>query len=112
MNTCTSNEGSCILGRNWVCFWFEVPGYDSRPVKTPPIGPWWEDGHGLGFVLVMAYIPLKDTTQEEAESLLKKYWPSARSIQSRVNDRVWYNCVRDRPSWWRDTGDSCQKELQ
>ena len=105
MNTCMGTAKNCIPGRNWVRFCFHLKGYDSRPVKEQPLGPWWEDGHGLGFVSVIAYIPLQSSTTEAAESLLKEYWPNAVVNDSKVRDRILYTRIHACPSWWKGEGE-------
>ena len=104
MNTCTSTVESCIPERTWIRFEFLTKGYESRPVKTPPPGPWWEVGHGLRFVDVVAYIPLRNSTPEAAEALLREYWPDVEIIDSQVRDRIRFNSQYSCPSWWKDDG--------
>jgi len=108
MKTCTNTVENCLPGRNWVRFYIEVKGYDSRPVKSPPVGPWWEDGHGLGHVLghvlVLAYIPLQNSTEKEAEKLLMEYWPSAEVIGSKVYDAIRFTSQHPCPKWWKGDG--------
>ena len=100
MNICTSTAETCIPGQNWVCFAIQVKGYDSRPVKNPPLGPWWEDSHGLGHVSVVAYIPLRNTTLEGAEQLLR-IWPNSIVIDNRVQDSILFKHRHPCPIWWK-----------
>ena len=106
MKECTNTAGNCTPGRNWICFSFEVRGYDSRPIKNPPVGPWWEDGHGLGFVSVMAYIPLRNSTPEDAERVLKEYWPKATVFDSKVKGSLRFTDLYPCPKWWKGDGSS------
>jgi hypothetical protein len=104
MKACTNTAENCLPGRNWVRFYTEVKGYDSRPVKSPPVGPWWEDAHGQKHVLIIAYIPLQNSTPEEAEMVLKSYWPKATVIDSRVQDSIQFTSLYPCPKWWKDDG--------
>lgn len=45
---------------------------DSRPIKCPPLGPWWEVGFDEENSIVVAYFPVGK------ELLLKEYWPEAK----------------------------------
>lgn len=101
MNTCTSTVENCTHGKNWVRFFFEVEGYDPRPVKNQPIGPWWDDSHGLGHVSVLAYIPLQNSTVEEAEAVLREYWPKTTVIlETKVDDTPRFTRNYTCPKWW------------
>ena len=74
---------------------------DSRPVKWPPPGPFWETGFAAdeSYATVVAYV--------ESEDQITEFWPEAdeidvyeRDVEPTFTDRF------PRPEWWLRRQDS------
>ena len=78
----------------WRCR-FRANAEDSRPVKFPPPGSFWETGiAGDGsYSIVVAY--LRDKRQ------LKKFWPEASQPEWETQIGIEFSSRFQRPAWWK-----------
>lgn len=82
--------------KRWVRHRFHANGEDSRPVRFPPPGPWWESGFAFdeSYSIVIAYLP-------EGEAVTE-WWPEATEIDSAEPvDRITYTERFPKPEWWK-----------
>ena len=77
----------------WLRTRFHANEEDSRPVKFPPPGPFWETSTGAGYATVVAYVRLLSEVTE--------YWPEATSIECEQRDEIVFTERFPRPDWWR-----------
>ena len=78
----------------WVRYRFKANAKDPRPVKWPPLGPFWITGHGEGYATVVAYLP--------AGQLLTNFWPEACDIDSQEADEIVFTDRFPRPEYWSE----------
>lgn len=84
----------------WRRYRFHASEEDNRPVKWPPLGPWWETGVGDGYTTVVAYLP--------PDADLKEYWPEADNIDYEEREEITFTSRFPRPDWWKeDFRNSC-----
>ncbi len=85
------------MNKKWARVRFKGNLDDSRPVKFPPPGPYWESGYDDTHSTIVAYFPIGH------EDRLKEFWPEAEQID-------WlgtYECLEfserfPKPSWWKE----------
>lgn len=77
----------------WHRYRFHANEDDSRPVKFPPPGPWWETGLGDGYAIVVAYLP-------PAEKLTD-YWPEASEVDYTKETELVFTDRFPKPDWWK-----------
>ena len=58
----------------WLRIRFYANLNDSRPIKVPALGPWWESGYNDKNSIIVAYWP-KDKFEQ-----LTEFWPEASDI--------------------------------
>jgi hypothetical protein len=76
----------------WLRARFHANEEDSRPVKFPPPGPFWETSTVGGYATVVAYVRnLSEVTE---------YWPEASSIQFEEGDEILFTERFPKPDWW------------
>lgn len=80
----------------WRRYRFKANYDDSRPVKFPPPGPWWESGFGDDYSIVVAYLPARVDP--------KKYWPEASEITFTDETEIHFSGRFPRPDWWKGEG--------
>jgi hypothetical protein len=80
---------------NWLRHRFKANYDDSRPVKFPPPGPYWETGlSGNGdYAIVVAWFP--------ANVQVTDWWPEATDIESTPEGPPTYTSRFTCPTWWR-----------
>lgn len=81
----------------WIRARFHANEEDSRPIKWPPIGPFWESGFGDGYSIVIAYV--------KNESQIKEYWPEASNIEFSDSEKIIYSDRFQKPSYWDSAND-------
>lgn len=74
---------------------------DYRPVKWPPLGPYWCSGESDTNSIVVAYLPhstgAKNTVQQ-----LKEFWPEAEEVElTHVNTDLEFSDRFRKPDWWK-----------
>jgi len=77
----------------WRRYRFHANLEDSRPVKFPPPGPWWESGFGDDCSIVIAYLP------QNVE--LKEFWPEASKVEFTNETEISFSDRFPRPTWWK-----------
>lgn len=76
----------------WIRSRFKANEEDFRPVKWPPVGPYWCSGYGEGYSIVIAYTK----TVEE----LLEFWPEAKDIDAEHRDEIIFTDRFPKPDWW------------
>ncbi len=86
----------------WVRFRFQAEHDDSRPIKFPPPGPWWETALACNgdFATVVAYFP------KERQGELWDYWPEANEITKTDEKEIIFTSRFPCPEWWENKNDS------
>jgi hypothetical protein len=56
----------------WIRYRFHANAADYRPVQFPPPGPYWCNGFGEGYAIIVAYLPFS--------AVLTDFWPEASHI--------------------------------
>lgn len=79
----------------WERHRFKANLEDSRPVKFPPPGPWWETGFGDDYSIVVAYLPYGEP--------VTNWWPEARDIESEITNEILYTSRFPKPDWYKET---------
>lgn len=81
----------------WDRIRFRADEMDFRPVKWPPLGPYWCSGCGDGYSIVVAYVP-----RGLSDRRIKEYWPEAACID-RMQEGVAleYSDRFQEPEWWK-----------
>ena len=77
-------------------FRFYVPGNDGRPMKWPPVGPFWITGESDTHQVVVAYAPDIETLTNAA------HWPDAEAIDDGGEQPIVFTDRFRRPSWWTE----------
>ena len=77
---------------NWIRVRFKANLEDSRPVKWPPPGPFWESGFNDEHAIVIAYVRTLDEVTE--------YWPEAEEIDAEHRDEIKFTDRFPKPDWW------------
>ena len=69
---------------------------DYRPVKWPPVGPYWRSGYGDNYSIIVAYFPAGSTDKQ-----IKVYWPEARDIdRMQEGTTLEFSDRFPKPEWW------------
>lgn len=78
----------------WVRARFKANYDDSRPIKFPPPGPWWESGFAAdeSYSIVIAYV--------KTIGQIKKYWPEADDITTETVNEISFSDRFPKPEWW------------
>lgn len=79
---------------SWIRSRFKANLDDSRPVKWPPPGPWWETGFNDEHAVVVAYTKTKKQVLE--------FWPEARDIDSEKVAKIEFTSRFRKPKWWNE----------
>lgn len=68
---------------------------DSRPVKWPPPGPFWETGTaGDGsYAIIVAYA--------DSEDQIREFWPEAADIDAQEATEYIFTSRFPKPDWWQ-----------
>ena len=80
----------------WIRARFQANYDDSRPVKWPPPGPFWETGWSCdeSHAIVVAYV--------RTLAQIKEYWPEASEIETEAVDDIVFTARFEKPEWWKD----------
>jgi len=81
----------------WRRYRFKANLEDSRPVKFPPPGPWWESGFGDNYAICIAYLP--------AGAKLTDYWPEADEVEYTEEIKITFTDRFPKPTWWKGEGE-------
>jgi len=78
----------------WIRARFNANYDDSRPVKWPPPGPFWESGFAAdeSYSVVVAYV--------KEESQIAEFWPEANKITTEENVALVFTDRFPEPDWW------------
>lgn len=77
----------------WLRYRFQTSSVDdSRPVKFPPPGPYWESGFTETHATIVAYLP--------PDAILKEYWPEAEKLETEQCDEIIFTDRFPCPDWW------------
>ena len=79
---------------SWIRARFEANLEDSRPIKWPPIGPFWESGFNDEHAIIIAYV--KDVKQ------VTEYWPEANNIEYDENVAIKFTDRFPKPDYWKE----------
>ena len=82
------------MSDSWIRARFKAYLEDSRPVKFPPPGPWWESGFGNDYAIVVGYFKTEDQITE--------FWPEAKDIDFTEQDEITFTDRFPKPSWWKE----------
>ena len=82
----------------WRRYRFYANLEDSRPVKFPPPGPWWETGWNDVYATVVAYLP--------SGVKLTDYWPEADGVEWTEESKIYFTDRFARPDWWKGEGEN------
>ena len=84
---------------SWLRARFHANYDDSRPVKWPPPGPFWESGFAAdeSYSVVIAYV--KDPLQ------VTHFWPEATNIEYESCDKILFSSRFQKPDWWKEAAD-------
>lgn len=79
---------------NWIRARFKANFDDSRPIKWPPPGPFWETGISANgeYSTVVAYVKSFEQVSE--------FWPEAKDIDSSNVDEIVFTERFQRPDWY------------
>ena len=80
----------------WKRFRFRAALPDYRPVKWPPLGPYWCSGEGDDYSIIIAYLPAN------REKDLREFWPEAASIEFTEETEISYSDRFPKPGWWEE----------
>ena len=80
----------------WIRARFHANYEDSRPVKWPPPGPFWESGFAANeeYSVVIAYVKTEDQ--------IKEFWPEADNIDATHGESIVFSGRFQKPSWWNE----------
>ncbi len=81
-----------MMQPKWIRTRFEANLDDSRPIKWPPPGPFWESGFNDQHAIVIAYVKTYDQIQE--------FWPEAENIEIEPRDEIIFSDRFPEPDWW------------
>lgn len=87
------------MDKKWHRVRFHANYDDSRPIKFPPPGPFWETGYAgdESYSTVVAYFPVGE------EHRLKEFWPEAEKIDwMQVHDHLLFTERFPEPEWWKE----------
>lgn len=65
---------------------------DSRPIKWPPPGPFWESGFNDDWAIVIAWVRKYEQINE--------FWPEAHEIETTEHDEITYSSRFIKPDWY------------
>lgn len=82
------------LPPKWMRHRFRANLDDSRPVKFPPPGPWWETGWDFQCAIVVAYLPPGEP--------VTNWWPEAVDIESTEEAELFFSDRFPKPDWWTE----------
>lgn len=77
---------------SWIRARFEANLDDSRPVKWPPPGPFWESGFNDEHAIVIAYV--------KNEKQIHEYWPEANNLDCVSVENIVFTDRFQKPEWW------------
>lgn len=82
----------------WVRLRFKANYQDSRPIKFPPLGPYWESSLSCDktHAIVIAYLPYNARFQ------LWDFWPEAIDIQITREKELIFTERFPCPEWWSE----------
>lgn len=86
--------------KKWIWSRFKANLEDSRPVKWPPPGAFWESGFNDSHAIVCAYLKTEDQ--------LKEFWPEAEDPDFMEVDCVTFTDRFRKPSYWDETTETCK----
>ncbi len=84
------------MNKKWIRYRFKTRAVeDSRPVKWPMPGPYWESGFaGDGsYAVMIAYLPVRFR--------LRTFWPDAFAVEKERCDSIEFTSRFPRPHWWK-----------
>lgn len=82
----------------WDRIRFQANEDDYRPVKWPPLGPYWCSGSGDNYSIIVAYFPTGTT-----DKVIKQYWPEAADIdRMQEGVEITYSDRFTKPDWYKD----------
>ena len=81
---------------SWLRARFYANYPDSRPIKFPPPGPYWESGFtgDEKHSIVIAYLKTSDQIYE--------YWPEAKDVTADICDKITFSDRFPKPKWWTE----------
>lgn len=85
------------MSKKWIRVRFQTKEEDFRPIKWPPVGPYWCSGSGDDYSILIAYV------REEKQIL--EYWPEAYDMDFEETELVFstrFPC----PIWWDEAKQS------
>lgn len=79
---------------NWIRARFHADADDYRPIKWPPVGPYWYSGYALdgSYIVVIAYVRNIEQVRE--------YWPEADEIRFSEESEIRFTERFPKPEWW------------
>lgn len=90
MNTTTQQDQGDAAA--WLRVRFAVDVKDYRPIKWPPVGPYWCSGVGPKGWTLIAYVRTLDQITE--------YWPEAVDLDPQECDSIVFTDRFPKPTWW------------
>ena len=78
----------------WIRARFHANSEDFRPIKWPPVGPYWctgESGDG-SYSIIIAYV--------EREDQIKEFWPESTDIDASEHEEITFTDRFQKPDWW------------
>jgi hypothetical protein len=92
----------------WMRMRFKANADDYRCINWPPPGPYWCSVSGLTYSVVVAFIPIEDSTPEEkreekAQKVVLEGWPEAVEIETcgkQWDDKPTFSDRFACPKWW------------
>lgn len=68
---------------------------DERPVKWPPVGPYWSTGQGDDYLILVAYVKHEDQ--------IKEFWPEAYNLDlCKTEQEITFYGRFPKPDWWNE----------
>lgn len=78
---------------SWIRARFMVRHPDYRPIKWPPLGPYWSSGtDSNGWSVVIAYV--------KRENQISEFWPEAVFIDTSYEEAITFTDRFPQPDWW------------
>lgn len=78
----------------WLRVRFKANLDDYRPIKWPPVGPYWCSGYGETHAIVIAYVRSLDQIIE--------YWPEAIDLDAEEYAEIKFSDRFPKPQWWNE----------
>ncbi len=72
----------------------EACGGDYRPIKWPPVGPYWCSGETDTDFILIAYV--------RREQEIFEFWPEATKLSCQERDVITFTDRFPKPEWWNN----------